>query len=445
VRDVLAPARGFSRPVYYVGAGQLLNVFGAGLVYPFATVHFHLAVGIPLSLVGTGLLANNVATAAGTALGGYAADRHGRKPVMVTSMALSAVTLAAYAAVEPLAAATPLSPALAFIGVATAAGLTLGLYTPASQAMIADLTAGDERDRGYALLKVANNAGFGLGFVVGGVLYGVVRLSVFVGNGLTSGIVAVLLAATLPRTRKGAAGAGVAVRESLSAWTDAVTERRVLALAALNVGFAVMYAQMQATVPVIASETLGLSSGALGTLYVLNPAVIVLLQLPLVAAVGHWPRTRGLVVSAVLWAASLAAVRAVAAAPRALGIALIGAFLLARTLGEILHSPLITSLASDLGGTAETGSQLSLLTVAKRLGFGIGSALGGAFFDYGLRWALWPTLIAVCGLLVAGLLAFERRITPAENGLSSGGAPPAPGSDPGAGPETGADDTRPGE
>lgn len=68
------------------------------------------------------------------------------------------------------------------------------------------------------------------------------------------------------------------------------------------------------------------------------------------------------------------------------------------------------------GEATETGAQLSLLEVAKRLGFGIGSAVGGAFFDYGLRWSLWPALIAVCGLLVAGLLVLERRLTPVENG-----------------------------
>ncbi|MWV64512.1 MFS transporter [Halorubrum sp. JWXQ-INN 858] len=414
MRDPLAPLRGFRRPVYVVGLGQLVNLFGSGLVYPFATVHFHLSVGIALSLIGVGLLANNVATAVGTTVGGYVADRYGRKPVMVASMALSSVTLAAYAAVEAIAAATLLSPAGAFIAVATAAGFTLGLYAPASQAMIADLTEGDRRDRGYALLKVANNAGFGLGFVVGGVLYAYADLAVFVGNGATSAVVAGVLLALVPRAHQGARD--VAVRDSIGDWGRAVTDRRILALAGLNVGFAVMYAQMQATVPVVATETLGLTSGQLGTLYTLNPIVIVLLQLPLVAAVTDWRRTRALVVSTALWGSSMLAVWAVAGASAGVGVALVGAFLVLRTLGEILHAPLITSLASDLGAAEERGAQLSLLEVAKRLGFGVGAAVGGAFFDYGLEWALWPLLAAVCVALGVGVLWFERHVTPAENG-----------------------------
>ncbi|MFB6235848.1 MAG: MFS transporter [Halopenitus sp.] len=419
MRDLLAPLRGFRRPVYVVGLGQLINLFGSGLVYPFATVHFHLVVGIPLSLVGIGLLANNVATAFGTALGGYAADRYGRKPVMGTSMSLSAVTLAAYAFVSDLAAATPLSPALAFIGVAGAAGLTLGLYAPASQALIADYTEGDDRDRGYALLKVANNAGFGLGFVVGGVLYAYADLLIFIGNGLTSGLFAVVLVALVPRAHSGTTD--VALRDSIGDWGRAIGERRILALAAINVGFAVMYAQMQATVPVVATESLGLTSEQLGTLYTLNPLVIVLFQLPLVAAVTEWRRTRGLAVSAGFWAAAMLAVWAVPGVPNWAGIALVGGFLVLRTFGEILHAPLITSLTSDLGEVDDRGSQLSLLEVAKRLGFGVGSAVGGAFFDYGLAWALWPTLAGVCGLLAVGVVAMERHVTPAENGARAAG------------------------
>ena len=67
-RPSLDAVRGFDRAVYVVAGGQLVNVLGSGLVYPFATVHFHLEVGIALSLVGVGLLANNVALAAATAV-----------------------------------------------------------------------------------------------------------------------------------------------------------------------------------------------------------------------------------------------------------------------------------------------------------------------------------------------------------------------------------------
>ena len=414
-RPSLDAVRGFERPVYYVALGQLINVFGSGMVYPFATVHFHLNVGIGLAMVGLGLGAKSAATAGGTAVGGYLADRYARKPVMVASMALSMVTLAGFAFVPDLAAAVPgLSLAWAFVAVATASGATAGLYPPAGQAYIADRTAAAERDEGYALLKVANNVGFGVGFVVGGLLYEFANTAIFLADGLTSGVVAVVLLLTVPRQHGGRTD--VSFADSIGDWGRAITRRRVLALALLNVGFAVMYAQMQTTVPVVAKESLGLTSSQLGTLYVLNPLTIVVLQLPVVAAVTAWRRTRGLVVSAALWAASMLVVWPADATPALVGVALVGGHLVLRTLGEILHSPLVTSLMSDLGSARERGSQLSLLEIAKRVGMGVGSFVGGLFFDLGLSHVLWPSLALLCGLIAVGLLSLERYVSPAENG-----------------------------
>ncbi|MFB6080119.1 MAG: MFS transporter [Haloferacaceae archaeon] len=428
-RPSLDAARGFDRAVYVVAGGRLLNVFGSGLVYPFATVHFHLQVGLALSLVGLGLLANNVALATGTAVGGHLADRWGRKPVMVASMALSTVSLAAYALVRT---------APGFVTVATAAGLTAGLYAPASQAALADLTDADERERGYGLLKVASNAGFGSGFVVGGLLYQVAGVAVFVLDGLTSGLVAALLVVALPRLRAGRSdvaraggeatdsprrGASASLRAAFAGWTGVVARPRVLGLAALNVGFAVMYAQMNATVPVVAKGGLGLTAAQLGTLYVLNPLVLVICQLPALSAVGAWRRTRGLVASAGFWAASMVVVwGAGLPVSRSVAVALVGGHLVLRTVGEILHAPLVASLASDLGGGADRGTQLSTMEVAKRLGMGAGAAIGGAFFDAGAADLLWLTLVGGCLAVAVGLLVLERTLTPAENGVGGDGA-----------------------
>ncbi|WP_290815138.1 MFS transporter [Halovivax sp.] len=404
--------RGFDAGVWVVAVARFVNVLGSGIVYPFATLYFYREVGIPFTLVGTGLFANSVGLAIGTLIGGFLADRYGRRPVMVASMALAAPSLAAYALV---------TTAAEFVVVAAVAGTVMGLFTPASQAMIADLTDDEARDRAYALLKVASNAGFGAGFVLGGLIYGVTQTGVFVANGATSAVVALVLLAALPRSpaaERLETGVG-SVRETVRAWGRSVTHPTILGLAALNVGFAIMYAQMNSTIPVHAEATFDLTSEQLGTLFVLNPLVIVLFQLPIVARIADWRRTRGLLVSAGFWTASFVAVFLSYGAPWAIGVGLIGAFLVLRTIGEILHAPLITALASDVGPVAERGSKLSVLEVAKRLGFGVGPVLGGLFFDFGVDHLLWPTLVVGCLCLGLGVLALERRVTPRQNGTAA--------------------------
>jgi len=422
--------RGFPRAVYLVASARFVNTFGSGVVYPFATLYFHLFLGFPLSLVGVGLLANNVATGVGTLVGGYLADRRGRKPVMVASMALAAPALASYALVRTVPAS---------VAVASASGFALGLFAPAAQAAVADATPSADRERAYGTLKVASNAGFGSGFVAGGLLYGISKTAVFVVDGATSAVVAVVLVLALEGTHDGGRTA-TGPAETLADWGRAVAHPTVFALAVLNVGFAVLYAQMQATVPVFAETRLGLTSEQIGTLYVLNPLVIVVFQLPIVERVDGWRRTRGLVLSAVLWALSFVALLGVFGAPWLLGVALVGTFLVARTVGEILHSPLVTALASDLGGAVDRGSHLSVVEVAKRLGFGIGPVIGGLYFDAGTvspadvgvatgpplatvaldgAALLWMSLVAGCGLIAVGLLALETRLSPAANGRAT--------------------------
>lgn len=399
--------RGFDRAVYAVFLARFVNVLGTGIVYPYFTIHFYANLEFAFSVVGLALFANNVMLATGTVVGGVFADRYGRKPVMVASMGASAVTLSAYAFVT-----TP----TVLVAVAGAAGFTAGLYAPASQAILADMTATEDRDEAFALLKVASNVGFGSGFVVGGVLYGVAQTSIFILDGATSGVVAILLAVILPRVHEGGDGS---VRETLVGWGNAVSRPRLVALAGLNLLFAVAYAQMQSTVPAFAEETLGLTSAQLGTLYVINPVTVVVFQLPTIAAVEGWRRTRGLVFSTVFWAVSFVAVLAAYYVSVPVAVGLLGVFLFLRTMGENLHSPLVTSLASDMADLETRSSQLSVLEVAKRLGWGIGPVVGGLFFDYGIERWLWPTMVGMCVVVAVGLLVLERWITPAENGVIS--------------------------
>jgi len=291
--------------------------------------------------------------------------------------------------------------------------------------MVADLTAGDARERAYGLLKVGNNVGFGLGFVAGGLLYDLARTAVFVVNGASSAVVAVVLWVALPRTLDATVRgeAPETLRESLADWGRIVSRRRVLFVAALNVLFAVAYAQMGSTVPVLAEGELGLSGSEIGTLWTLNPVTVVLFQLPVVAWADRFRRARGLVLSAAFWAASFLAVLAAYRTPAAVGVALVGAFLVLRTVGELLHAPLVTALVSDMSDVDTRGTQLSVLEVAKRLGFGVGPVVGGLFFDYGADELLWPVLVGMCALLAGGLLVLERWVSPAENGV--GAAPEA--------------------
>jgi MFS family permease len=120
---------------------------------------------------------------------GRLADRFGRKPLMVLGMAMAAVT-------------SFLIPGLtSLVGLATLWALQALCYAagdPAEQALVADLTGGEQRGRAYGLYTLAAGLGATVGPLVGGWLYEVVGMQApFFANGVVLAVCTLVLAALL--------------------------------------------------------------------------------------------------------------------------------------------------------------------------------------------------------------------------------------------------------
>ena len=121
-------------------------------------------------------------------LGGLA-DRFGRKPLMVLSMAVAAVTSFLIPGLNSLAE-------LAGLWALQALCYTAG--DPAEQALVADLTGNDQRGRAYGLYALAGGLGATVGPVAGGWLYEAVGPQApFQANGVILGLCTLLLAVLL--------------------------------------------------------------------------------------------------------------------------------------------------------------------------------------------------------------------------------------------------------
>jgi MFS family permease len=107
---------------------------------------------------------------------GRLADRFGRKPLMVLGLAVSAVTMFV---LPSLTSIFGLAVLWAVLALCFAAG------DPAEQALVADLTGGDQRGRAYGLYVMASDIGAALGPLGGGWLYDTIDPSApFIANGI---------------------------------------------------------------------------------------------------------------------------------------------------------------------------------------------------------------------------------------------------------------------
>ena len=95
----------FDRRVWLLLFAMLAFRFGHGLYFPFSSIYFHNVLGIPLSLVGTGLAVFAAVSVLSGLVAGPLTDRYGRKPVMLTALAGSAASFFAFASGSPTASA----------------------------------------------------------------------------------------------------------------------------------------------------------------------------------------------------------------------------------------------------------------------------------------------------------------------------------------------------
>jgi MFS family permease len=116
---------------------------------------------------------------------GRLADRFGRKPLMVLGMVAAALTCFLIPVVGSL---TALAVLWAVQALSAAAG------DPAEQAMVADLTGGDQRGQAYGLYTMAAGLGATVGPLAGGWLYQTVgQTAPFYAGGLTLAAAALLM------------------------------------------------------------------------------------------------------------------------------------------------------------------------------------------------------------------------------------------------------------
>ena len=154
---------GLSRPLWTLLSGSLANAFGNGVVFPFLLIYLHNVRGIGLGTAGLVLAASSVAgLVAGP--GGRNADRPPRAAARAASRSIVALCCRLRRfRVRRTPPARRSSPA-------PLAGLGNGSFWPSHAGMVAALTERTSRHNAYAMQRVLNNLGIGLGGVVGGLI-----------------------------------------------------------------------------------------------------------------------------------------------------------------------------------------------------------------------------------------------------------------------------------
>jgi MFS family permease len=403
-----APAPGDARGPRKASLGTLfltvfLDLLGFGLVIPFLP-------GLARHLGASDF----VATLPGSAysfmqflfipIWGRLSDRIGRRPVLLWSIAASALGMAFLGVSGSL---TLLFAARLWSGAATA-------NIAVAQAYIADVTPPERRARGMGIIGIA----FGLGFILGPAVGG--ELSRFPVRGHTGTLPALVAAGlsvvnlllalrTLPESLPPEArGRRVrrAVPLDLAAARAAAHTPGIGTAVAVNFLLVLWFAGMEQTFRLFTADRFGLSDAGTGRIFALVGVTGAVVQGGLVGRLarrfGESPLIRaGLLIQA-------AAFALLGACPSLGGGATVGLYLAAMliALGNGITTPTLPAYASRRAGVDSQGLTLGTLQSASALARVLGPALGGLLYA-GIAPSA-PYYTGAAGFVIAAVLAFAR-------------------------------------
>jgi MFS transporter, DHA1 family, multidrug resistance protein B len=162
------------------------------MFFPFLAIYFADAFG--KSKAGFLLVFSQIFSVIANLMGGYCADRFGRKRMMVISAIGQGLSFVVFAF-----ASSPWlqSPWIGFIAFAVA-GVFGSFYWPASQAMVADVVQEKDRSQVFAIFYTSINIAVVIGPILGGIFYARYRFELL----LIAGIVCIALGFILAKWTK---------------------------------------------------------------------------------------------------------------------------------------------------------------------------------------------------------------------------------------------------
>lgn len=381
--------------VWILIAGRLLSQLGSGFTLFYAPIFFVNQVGLSATTVGIGIGSGSIAGILGRIMGGSMADspRWGRRWTLLLSAAVSAIA-------DVFLALTHDFPT--FLVGNLLMGLGIGLYWPATEAAVADLTSVDQRNEAYALTRLGDSLGIGLGVVLGGALVALTGAyrALFVIDGLSFvvffGIIYWAIAETLDAAQPHHA--------MLRGWAVALSDQVLLVYVVVNILFTTYLSQVQSALPLYFTNFVtfdrgqGFPAGVISGLFTWHVTLTAIAQLPVARALRRLSRAQVLMVSALLWGVGFGLTWLTGmASVGALGWAVLGLGVIA--IATDAYTPAASSLVVALAPADLRGVYLSINSLCWAVGYFIGPAVGGWAMDQTASVAHWFWIVSALSLV----------------------------------------------
>jgi len=399
--------------VWILATGRFLSEIGTGFTLFYAPIFFAKGVGLSATQVGLGLGMASITGVLGRILGGSFSDSRfwGRRRTLLLSAAISAIAsfvLAMTGNFSTFAIANLLS------------GFGIGLYWPATEAAVADLTEGQVRKEAYAIVRLADNLGLGLGIVLGGILIsttGAYR-TLFIIDGISFIVFFAVVYLAIAETYEGNQH-----RENLSStlrnkskqgkrfwflpasWTTALSDRPLLIFVTINIIFTTYISQLHSTIGLYFSSRFPIK--IISLLFSWHMILAILLIIPASRFLRRFTHPEALVISALLWGVGFGLTWLIGTSAK-MGLiwAILGMAVFA--VATVIYNPSAAAFVADIAPVNLRGVYLSVNSLCWAIGYAIGPPLGGWAMDQ--KSAITQSFWLVLGLSITVVISILRYL-----------------------------------
>ena len=397
----------FSGKVWILAAGRLLSEIGTGFTLFYAPIFFVNEVGLSSTLVGLALGSGSISGVVGRFLGGQGVDSPswGRRKILLAAAAVSVLADVALALSFNF-------PTLVLGNLLM--GFGIGMYWPATEAAIIDLTKPEQRNEAFAVTRLADSLGLSLGVVLGGVLIansGSYR-TLFVIDGISFAVFFAVIYFAIAETYQFEARSS----RQQNGWSLALRDRALMVFVVVNILFTIYLAQVQSTMPLylknfvrLEGSTTGFSEQIISGLFTWHIAFAALCQLPSAWLLNRFSRIAGLSLSFIIWGVAFILVwqtgnvtdNTLLWAAVALGM---------MSLGMVTYTPVASGLVAELAPESLRGVYFSINSQCWAIGYFIGPPLGGWALDRAEFTGYFWLSCAASVLLGLAVLQYLKRL-----------------------------------
>ncbi len=389
VRQLYADAfRDLPAAVWQLSIGLLINRAGT-MVMPFLSLYLVRELGWPTTDAAVVLFAFGLGSMVGSYAGGALSDRWNPIRVQIGSLVASGAVFLSLTQLHSLVTLT--------LGVLVA-GAVNDAFRPACMTAAIEASPPPIQARALGLIRLAANAGMGIGPAVGGLLAGIDYVWIFVGEAVTCWLAAVWLWRRLrgyestrhdPRAKDGTH------RRSL--WTDGP----LLALLALIFVAVLVLFQVFNSFPLYLTSDYGLNEVQVGLIFAFNAALIVVFEMILIKLMEHRAPALTMGFGLFLLCAGFGLM------PLGRGLAFAALTVVVWTVGEMLALPFANVLVARRAGPGRVGEAMGMYMVMFSVAFLV-APVGLPVLDRFGGDVLWT----VAGLLGIPIWIFTVMLAP---------------------------------